>query len=511
MDIKSLIKTLHHLERRIVPYLDKYNNLNDLSTASGLKEVETARALQWLENKGAIKLKEELKEIVTLDKNGKKYLEEGLPERRLLSVLKGKNLTIDQAREKSKLSRDEVSIAIGVLRKNAAIFVAKEKDFVLKLMENGERLLKKEMLEEQFLKKEFPVEVKNLREEERFAYENLKKRKEIIKTEVKKTKIVSLTDLGKQLLEQKITITDVVDTITPQILRQGLWKTKPLRRYDIKINVPKIYGGREHVVNQAIEYIKKIWIELGFQEMEGNLVQTAFWDLDALFVPQDHPARTMQDTFYIKKPKYGKLPDKELVKRVKETHEKGWTTGSNGWQYAWNENVAKENLLRTHTTVLSARTLSRLKKEDLPAKFFSVGKVFRNETVDWKHLFELTQVEGIVVDPHANFKHLLGYLKEFFTKMGYLDVRIRPAHFPYTEPSAEVEVLHPIKKQWIELGGAGIFRPEVTKPLLGFECPVLAWGLGLERTISDYFQINDIRDLYKNDLKQLREIKMWMK
>ena len=168
-------------------------------------------------------------------------------------------------------------------------------------------------------------------------------------------------------------------------------------------------------------------------------------------------------------------------------------------------------MLRTHTTVLSAQTMAKLKKEDLPAKFFAVGRVFRNEALDWKHLFEFYQVEGIVIDPNANLKNLKGYLTQFYKKMGYEKVRMRPAHFPYTEPSLEVDVFHPIKKEWVELGGAGIFRPEVVIPLLGFDCPVLAWGQGMGRIISEYWKITDIRELYKNDVKQLREMKMWLR
>jgi len=229
-----------------------------------------------------------------------------------------------------------------------------------------------------------------------------------------------------------------------------------------------------------------------------------------LFVPQDHPARQMQDTFYIKEPAKGKIPF-PLWKKVKEVHENGGDTGSKGWQGIWSEDVAKQNLLRTHTTVLSAQTINALKESDLPAKFFSVAKVFRNEALDWKHLFEFYQIEGIVVDPKANMRHLKGYLKDFFAKMGYDDIRLRPAHFPYTEPSAEVEVLNPEKNEWIELVGCGIFRPEMVKPLLGIEVPVLAWGMGMGRMISEYFNITDIRDLYRNDLKQIRNMKAWMR
>ena len=160
---------------------------------------------------------------------------------------------------------------------------------------------------------------------------------------------------------------------------------------------------------------------------------------------------------------------------------------------------------------MSARTLAQLKKEDLPAKFFSVGPCFRNETLDWKHLAEFTQVEGIVVDPNANFRNHIAYLRIFFKKLGFEHARFRPAYFPYTEMSLEIEVYHPIHKQWIELGGSGIFRPEVVEPLLGEPVPVLAWGLGLPRMIIDYYQIADLRELHKNDLKQLREIKSWVK
>ena len=199
------------------------------------------------------------------------------------------------------------------------------------------------------------------------------------------------------------------------------------------------------------------------------------------------------------------------VKRVKETHETGWTTGSTGWNYKWDENIARQLLLRTHTTPLSAQTISKLKESDLPVKFFNIGKVFRNETLDWSHLFEFNQSEGIVIDENVNFRHLLGYLREFFKKMGFERVRFRPAYFPYTELSVEPEVFHPIHKKWIELGGAGIFRPEVVKPLLGKDIPVLAWGLGVERIITLDYKINDLRDLYKNDIKKLREFPIFLK
>ena len=275
--------------------------------------------------------------------------------------------------------------------------------------------------------------------------------------------------------------------------------------------LPKINGGKRHFVNQALDYARKVWTEMGFEAMSGDMIVSSFWNFDALFTAQDHPVRELQDTYYIKDPEKGNLPNKKLVEQVKAVHENGGTTGSRGWRYNWNKEDAKRNVLRTHTTCLSAKTLAELKESEMPAKFFSVGKCFRNETLDWKHLFEFYQVEGIVVDPDANFSNLIGYLKEFFEQMGFPDVRVRPAHFPYTEPSAEVDVWNPKKKQWVEIAGSGIFRPETTKPLIGKSVPVCAWGIGLGRLITEYWGLTDLRDLYKNDLKQLREMKTWLR
>ena len=509
MEIENIIGALHPLERKVLPVLKETSKFEEIAERAGLQKVEVMRALQWMQNKKLVRMDQKLHEQIELDENGIKYREKGLPERTFLSFIK-EGVILGNLEKVSGLSKQELSVSLGVLKSKAAINITKDKDIHISMTDSGKEILKKGFPEESFIKKEFPILASDLKDFERLAFENLKKRNKVIKFDVVKIITAEPTELGKKVIAHGTGSKEIIDRLTPQIIRSGSWKNKSIRRYDVKINVPNISGGRIHFANQAINYIKRIWLDMGFKEMQGPFVQTSFWDLDALFVPQDHPAREMQDTFYIKDPKQGKLP-KELLKRIKSAHENGFTTGSKGWQYKWSEDKAKENLMRTHNTVLSVQTIAKLKKEDLPAKFFSVGKVFRNETLSWKSLFEFTQVEGIVVDPDANFKHLKGYLKEFFAKMGFPDVRIRPAHFPYTEPSAEVDVWHPVKNKWVELGGSGIFRPEVVKPLLGQDVPVLAWGLGMERAIMEYYSIADVRDLYKNDLKQLREIKIWMK
>lgn len=503
MDIKKVVKTLSPIERSILPYLYDGSSLSNIASKSGLKEVEITRALQWLENKNAIKRAKKSSFIIKLDRNGQSYLSKSLPEKRFIESI-NEGMPLSELKSKLNLTQDEFTIALGTLKKKKAIII--ENGYV-KPTSFGKTLLSSGFEEENFLKK-LPVKKESLSKNDIEAFNSLKSRREIIKVEEEKDIIITLTDLGKRLTKEKISL-NLIESVTPELLKSGKWKEKEFRSYDVRIPVPSIHGGKRHFVNQAINYVRKIWLELGFKEMTGQIAQTSFWNFDTLFTPQDHPSRELQDTFYIKDPALGALP--KLHHKVRWVHETGGKTGSKGWQYKWDPIEARKNILRAHTTCVSAKTLSELNKKDLPLKFFSVGKVFRNETLDWSHLFEFYQTEGIVIDRNANLKHLLAYLREFFTKMGFPKARFRPGPFPYTEPSVEVEVFHPVKKVWVELGGAGIFRPEVVEPLLGEPIPVLAWGLGLERIIMDNYNIKDLRSVYSNDLKQLREINSWMK
>lgn len=503
-DFKNVIESLHPLERKVFPVLENSIKLNTIVEKTNLQEVEVLRALQWLQNKNIVILKKDTSEIIKLDKNGEKYLKIGLPERRFLNVLKDGNFSLQEIKSKANLDENEAGISLGILKKGNAINFGNK----ISLTDDGRRLSKTDLAEEQLLKR-LPIDIKKLHDQEVDAFHSLKNRKEIVKVEIDKDIHVLLTDLGNKLKNVKIS-DNLAEALTHEMLIKGTWKGKNFRRYDLKSIVPKYYPGRRHFVNEAISYIKRIWLDLGFKEMTGSFVQTGFWNFDALFTPQDHPARDLQDTFYIKDPSNGKLPDKRIVNSVKLAHEKG-VSGSKGWNYSWKEEEARKNVLRTHTTVLSARTIAALKNQKLPAKFFSVGKVFRNETIDWKHSFEFYQVEGIVIDENANFRNLLGYLKEYYKKLGFEKVRVRPGFFPYVSMGTEIDIYHPIKKKWFEAGGAGIFRPEVVIPLLGKDVPVLAWGQGLERSLMEYYNIHDLREIYGNDLKKIREMKLWLK
>ncbi len=513
-DLKKLISQLHPLERKVLPLLRTEKAFAQLVAKSGLQEVEVMRALEWLENKGALHLEKQPKKEIYLEELGKAYQRTGLPERRLLKALGDAEMGAEEIKKAARLNEQEFSVSLGLLKRKAAIDIRKDKEQLkIKLTPQGKKLMESEFLEEQLLKKKFPLGSESLKDEEKFAFEELRKRSLLTAREaIERT--VLLKPLGEALLKEKIEQKETLGRVTSEVITQELWRKKEFRAYDVAINVPARYPGKKHFVTQAIDYARRIWLDMGFREMTGPMIQTSFWNFDALFTAQDHPVREMQDTFFVGSPAKGTLPGPKLVQAIREMHEHGGKSGSTGWRSHWDGEEAKLNVLRTHTTVLSAQTLAAIRKDlkkNVPAKYFAIGKCFRNEALDWSHLFEFNQTEGIVIDPDANFRHLLGYLKEFFSKMGFPQARFRPAYFPYTEPSIEIDVYHPGHKKWIELGGAGIFRPEVTIPLLGEDIPVLAWGPGFDRLILDYYQLADIRDLYKNDIKQLREMKMWMR
>lgn len=264
--------------------------------------------------------------------------------------------------------------------------------------------------------------------------------------------------------------------------------------FDISAPAADAPLGKSHVIRRFMDRVRGIMAELGFEEMEGSIIESTFWNFDALFQPQDHPARDLADTFYLE----GIYPlpaDKGLVKKVRSSHEEGW-------KYEWVEEEASRTVLRTHTTCLSARYLAA-QKDKRPKKFFAVGRVFRNEATDFKHLAEFHQVEGIIAWEGATFRDLLGIIREFYRKLGFEKIRFRPSFFPYTEPSLEVEVFFEPRQEWLELGGAGIFRPEVSLPLAGIY-PVLAWGLSLERPLMLLLELVDIRTFYRNDIDFLK-------
>ncbi|MBI4447682.1 phenylalanine--tRNA ligase subunit alpha [Candidatus Woesearchaeota archaeon] len=498
--MEKLLASLHPLERKIVPFLKDGVTLQELVYLSHLKEVEVMRALQWLENKGVLKIETTLKEEAVLGENGAKYLGEGLPERRFLESIKEKEKILEEI----DVPKDELNVCLGILRRKAAIEIRKDGEKTkIKITDSGKKILSKETLEEQFLKK-IPLSITGLSQEEKFALESLKQRKGIISVKLVKTKKAKLTEVGYQLISTKIKQEEIIDSLTPKMLIDGSWKNKKFRSYDVKINVPKIFGGKKHHYRTFLESVRNRFLSLGFSEMAGPIVETDFWDMDALFMPQFHSARDIHAAYYIKEPKYGKI-DQKILDKVKAAHEDGFKTGSKGWGYKFDETRTKRHLLRTQGTACSARMLAS-KDLKIPGKYFAISRCFRYDIIDATHNCDFYQTEGIVIEEGLTFRHLKSLLKMFAEEFAETEsIKIKPAYFPFTEPSAELFAKHP-DLGWIELGGSGIFRPEVTKPL-GVDVPVIAWGLGIDRIGMFKMGIKDIRQLFSHDLNFLRSLK----
>jgi len=308
---------------------------------------------------------------------------------------------------------------------------------------------------------------------------------------------VSITPRGRELLAGGLDLREEVGTLTREQILSGEWKNLPLRRYDVTKLPKRAYPGKTHPYQRLLDEMRRVLFDMGFEEMAGGIVQSSFWNFDALFQPQDHPAREMQDTFFLGE----RWPLPAGYERVRDMHEHGGETSSTGWGGTWSAEKAKQCVLRTHTTSLSIQHLAA--HPNPPVRAFCIGRVYRREAIDPTHLAEFEQLEGIVMDEGVNFRHLLGFLKEFYAKMGFEKVRFRPGYFPYTEPSVEPEV-YVDGLGWVELGGAGIFREEVTAPF-GIEHPVLAWGLGISRVAMLKLGLRDLRQLYRSDVEWIRE------
>lgn len=446
---------------------------------------------------------------VTLTEEGLNYLKNGLPERQLIIFLQKneiKEIDLVNFLEKSNLEKSLFYIGIANLKKNRWIAQSKASG------ENKVFLVAEEYPKtdlEVFLEKfkESPkMNVEDLSKEELTQIDVLNKRKLISKTQ-KTQRIIYLTEKGKSIDIKEIAVLEQVSKITSEMLTTNTWKNVELKPFDVSKPGPLLKAGKIHPIINLINEIREVFLSMGFTEIRGPIVESAFFNFDALFQPQDHPARELQDTFYLNNPKEAKLPERKLITAVKKTHENGGDSGSIGWRYKWDEKISKQTVLRTHTTATTIRRLAQYYYENgkKPIKVFSVDRVFRNERVDKSHLAEFTQIEGIVIDDNVNLCDLIGLLSEFYQKLGFSKIVTRPGFFPYTEPSMEVSVYYDKLGEWLEMGGSGIFRPEVTYPF-GVKEPtrVLAWGQGLERIAMLYYNRNDIRDFYVNPIKWLR-------
>ena len=472
-----------------------------------LSDAAVMRTALTLQEKSLVRIHAEPQVIVKLGAEGEVHAENGLPERRLvkaLAALSGE-ANLDKAVAEAGLDAKFKQIALGwILRKNWAVYNSKTNklriaDHLLHQVAvpegNDEKLLR-------YLhgKNQAPLNV--LSTELQASVQTLKKRK-LLTTEVKTHRILEITATGKQIAKQDKTAPEEITQLTPTLIITGKWRNTKLQKYNIEAPVARTWPGKKHPYLSFLEEVRNKLITLGFKEMTGTSVETSFFNFDALYTPQDHPAREADGIYFVKNPQFGDITTYEkAVENVKATHENGWTTGSTGWGYKYSKQEAKRLFLRGHGTCLSARTLLS-KNLEIPSRYFSIARCYRPEVNDKTHLNEFNQVEGIVVEEKLTLRDLLGVLAKFALEIAGADeVRFKPDYFPFTEPSVELSAY---KKGygWIEFGGSGIFRPEVTLPL-GVKVPVIAWGLGVDRLFMMRAGIDDIRDIFSQSLDWLR-------
>jgi len=476
-------------------------SVEQLAEATSLSDAGIMRATLTLQQKKLVKRCEKRQTIAKLTEEGRTYVKTGLPERRLmiaLKKLKGE-APLGEVVGKADLDKQFIPIALGwVQRKKWAMLDSKTMTLQIQgILEEGndEKLLKS-------LGEKQAVSVEDLSRELQEEVQVLKGRK-LVEVEEKTKRIIELTDAGYTAIEKQVKTVSEVTQLTPELITSGKWRKFKLQAYNIEAPVARTWPGKKHPYLQFLDKVREKLVALGFKEMTGTAVETSFFNFDALYTPQGHPAREPSSVYYVESPKYGSLDMyRQIVANVKKTHENGWKTRSSGWKYKYSPKEAGRLILRSHTTCLSARTL--LSKDlEIPSMHFSIGRCYRPEVLDKTHLTEFNQVEGIVVDRDLTLKDLLGILKKFAIDIAGADkAKFVPDYFPFTEPSVE---LRAYKKDygWIEFGGSGIFRPEVTKPL-GIDVPVLAWGLGIDRLFMLKAGINDIRQVFSSDLDWLR-------
>jgi phenylalanyl-tRNA synthetase alpha chain len=344
---------------------------------------------------------------------------------------------------------------------------------------------------------------------------------------LKKRKMIAPTSLTAYKIEKtaefSVDAQKAVAEITADMILKGTWSSTKFKSFNFTdaSGLPAC-GGHLHPLQKVKTEIRNVLMLMGFEEMCTNQwVESSFWNFDSLFQPQQHPARDAHDTFFMENPSRAQNLPMDYLEEVKRTHEMGGNTGSIGWRYAWSEDEARKTILRTHTTAVSARTLYKMGEEYkktgvfTPKKYFSIDRVFRNETLDATHLAEFHQVEGFIADRNIGLGHLIGTLKDFFARVGISKLRFKPAYNPYTEPSMEIFGYHPILKKWIEVGNSGVFRPEMIKPMgIPDDVSVIAWGIGVERWAALLYNVKSIKELFsfKQDLEASKKNPLcWLK
>ena len=512
MDIKNTIKNLHPLEIKV---LLKYTGKDELTSEKlkndlDYKEGHANQAFSWLSGKELLKeIRRTPHTYYEITDMGRSMAKTGTVEERMINFLKEHGPhTMPELTAGIALDQKDVGSAFGPLVKEGVLKMNAEK----KVEYTGAALPARIATTAALIKKACEAEDGLLNKDDMTAAEvevmnGLAKKRgaadspfKVIERETVFYKLAEGFEKVRDELKKAGITGNEIGEITPKMLATGEWKNGTFRGYNISVPPARIIPGRTNPYVQFLESVKDKLCSLGFQEFDGPLVETEFWNGDALFMPQFHAARDIHDVYRIKNPTHAKSIEEPYLSNVKAVHENGGGTGSRGWNYSFDNEFTRRLILRSQGTVLSAH---QLHKAEVPGKYFGIARCFRYDKVDATHLSDFYQTEGIIAGKDVSLRDLLGILKMFATEIaGAEEVKYVPGYFPFTEPSIEVHIKHPVLG-WFELGGSGIFRPEVTRAM-GLDCPVLAWGIGIDRMALMALGLNDLRELFCEDIERVR-------
>ena len=512
MDMQNVIKNLHPLETKVLLSYTQADELTAerLQTELGYKEGHANQAFSWLDGKGLVTVvSRTLHTLYEITDVGRAMAQNGTPEERIIARVKDSGAaTLPELATALGLENKDVGSAFGQLAKDGVLRLTAEKKAEYTGAAIPARIsTAKALFTKAATSADGQLAAAVLTAEEQKVVASFAKKRGAADSPFKlierETVVYRLTDASADViaaLKSAGVTGKELGEVTPALLASGEWKNQRFRGYNIAIPPARIVPGRANPYVQFLESVKDKLCSLGFQEFDGPLVETEFWNGDALFMPQFHAARDIHDVYRIKNPTHAKNIEEPYLSNVAAAHENGGASGSRGWNYRFDREFTRRLVLRSQGTVLSAH---QLHTAEIPGKYFGIVRCFRYDKVDATHLSDFYQTEGIVLGEDVNLRTLLGFLEMFAKEIaGATDVKYVPGYFPFTEPSIEVHIKHPVLG-WFELGGSGIFRPEVTKAM-GVDVPVAAWGIGIDRMALMALGLNDLRELFSENIEEVR-------
>jgi phenylalanyl-tRNA synthetase alpha chain len=522
--VKKIVGNLHPLEVKVIRQFKENAELTiaDVEARLKFKAGNGNQALSWLASKGVVTEKRREKSLsYQLTDAGRKWKAEGGPEEKLYTAADAAiwetgdgiatGLTLPQLAAKANIDQKDAGSSFGALTKVGILGMNSLKNIVLQDKAADKARIYfaplHSILDKAAASVDGIIASADLDDAEKARIEKISKKRGAgdspFRVVERETVVFGWTDLKNKLtvaLEKAGLTGDETGALTPEMLADGSWRDKTFRRYNVSVPPARLVPGRTSPYASFLEGVKDKLVSLGFEEYDGSLVESEFWNCDALFMPQFHAARDIHDIYTIKEPTHARSIEEPWLDRVAAAHETGGDTGSRGWQYNFDRDFTRRLILRSQGTALSARQLPKAK---IPGKYFGIVRVFRYDKVDATHLSDFYQTEGIVLGDDVNLKTLLCMLEMFAVEVaGAKEVKYVPGYFPFTEPSVEVHIKHPVLG-WFELGGSGIFRPEVTASL-GVNVPVAAWGIGIDRMALMALGLKDLRELFSYNLEDVR-------